>query len=183
MTRNRFKETFFLQLQIPLPPIEEQRRIVARIEGLASEIDRARTLRQHAIEEAEALMRNSIGHIIGNHWPKVPLEEACDPDRPITYGIVQAGEHVDEGVPYIRVSDMARPHLSAEGMLRTSREVAARYKRSELREGDIVFAIRATVGKMRFVPSELAGANLTQGTARIAPSDVALAPYSILGSA
>jgi len=36
LTRNRFKEQFFLRLEIMLPSLEEQRRIVARIEELAS---------------------------------------------------------------------------------------------------------------------------------------------------
>jgi type I restriction enzyme S subunit len=72
---------------------------------------------------------------------------------------------------------MVKPHLTLVGMLRTAHGIAARYKRSAVREGDVVFAIRATIGKMRFVPAELDGANLTQGTARIAPGDHALAPY------
>jgi type I restriction enzyme S subunit len=54
-------------------------------------------------------------------------------------------------------------------MLRTSREIAARFRRSRVQTGEIVCAIRATVGKVLLVPSELDGANLTQGTARIAP--------------
>ena len=44
LTRNRFKEHFFLALEIPLPPLEEQRRIVARIEALAAQIEEARSL-------------------------------------------------------------------------------------------------------------------------------------------
>ncbi len=67
--------------------------------------------------------------------------------------------------------------MTTVGMLRTAPEIAARYRRSAVREGDIVFAIRATIGKMRLVPKELDGANLTQGTARIAPSDRATAPH------
>src|SRR2546425_1303249 len=43
------------QMEIPLPPLSEQQRIVARIEELVAKIDAARTLRQQAIEEAEAL--------------------------------------------------------------------------------------------------------------------------------
>lgn len=177
LTRNRFKENFFLALQIPLPPLPEQRRIVARIEELAAQIHEARTLRQQAAEQAEAILQNAIAPVIGDHWPIVPLEQAVDPDRPVTYGIVQAGDHIPDGVPYIRVSDMAKAQLTTVGMLRTAPEIAARYRRSTVREGDIVFAIRATIGKMRFVPEELDGANLTQGTARIAPSDRATAPY------
>src|SRR5262249_50032507 len=89
----------------------------------------------------------------------------------ITYGIVQAGPHLYGGVPYIRTGDMAGDRLVAEQMLRTSREIAARYQRSTVHAGEIVCAIRATVGKVLPVPPELDGANLTQGTARIAPKD------------
>jgi len=35
LTRNRFKEHFFLALEIPLPTLEEQRQVVARIEEVA----------------------------------------------------------------------------------------------------------------------------------------------------
>src|SRR5438067_7821309 len=162
---------------LPLPELAEQRRVVARIEELAGRVDEARTLRYQAATEAEALVQNSIATVITKNWPVVPLEQTVDPERPVTYGIVQAGDHIPDGVPYIRVSDMAKPQLTTVGMLRTATQIAARYRRSAVHEGDLVFAIRATVGKMRFVPNQLDGANLTQGTARIAPSKVALAPY------
>ncbi len=44
-----------LGYEIPLPPLAEQRRVVARIEELAAQIHEARTLRHQAAEEAEAL--------------------------------------------------------------------------------------------------------------------------------
>jgi len=44
-----------LTYQIPLPPLDEQRRIVARIEELAAKVKEARGLRRHSAEEAEAL--------------------------------------------------------------------------------------------------------------------------------
>lgn len=60
--------------------------------------------------------------------------------------------------------------LERESLLCTSRRIADSYKRSEVRTGDLVMAIRATVGKVLPVPCDLDGANLTQGTARIALS-------------
>lgn len=39
-SRNRLKEKSFLKMKIPLPPLTEQKRIVARIEGLATNIGR-----------------------------------------------------------------------------------------------------------------------------------------------
>lgn len=44
-----------LSYELPLPPLAEQRRVVARIEELAAKIHEARTLRHHASEEADAL--------------------------------------------------------------------------------------------------------------------------------
>jgi len=45
------------KIEIPLPPLSEQRRIVARIEELAAQIEEAKALRKQAAEEAEALCR------------------------------------------------------------------------------------------------------------------------------
>src|ERR1035438_9001399 len=49
-----------LACEIPLPPLADQRRLVARIEELAAQIGEARTLRQQAVEEAEELCRSII---------------------------------------------------------------------------------------------------------------------------
>jgi type I restriction enzyme S subunit len=55
-SRNRLKESVFLAMEIPLPPLAEQRRVVARIEELASQIREACALRGQATEEAESLL-------------------------------------------------------------------------------------------------------------------------------
>ena len=47
----------FLSAEVPLPSLDEQRRIVARIEALAARIAEARGLRREAMVEAEALWR------------------------------------------------------------------------------------------------------------------------------
>ncbi|MEH2184334.1 restriction endonuclease subunit S [Nostoc sp.] len=108
---------------------------------------------------------------IPREWKIYLLEECVRSDSQITYGIVQAGPHVEGGIPYIRTGDMGDDQLSIEGLLRTSSNIVASYRRSEVRTGEIVCAIRATVGKVLEVPVELDGANLTQGTARIAPRE------------
>jgi type I restriction enzyme, S subunit len=53
--RVRLREDRFLSLEIPLPPLEKQRRVVTRIEELAAQIYEARALRQQAADEADVL--------------------------------------------------------------------------------------------------------------------------------
>ena len=105
----------------------------------------------------------------------VDLQSLCK--ETITYGIVQAGPEVADGVPYIRVTDMTNGPLRLEGTLRTSPEIAARFKRSTVRNGEIVCALRGPAGLLKIVPPELDGANLTQGTARVSLTDDGLTGY------
>lgn len=102
----------------------------------------------------------------------VPLKRLVDASRPITYGIVQAGADVYGGVPYIRPVDMSEHGgvVDPSELRTTSHEIAAQYRRSSVRCGDIVVSIGPSYGKTMVVPAELDGANLTQGTARVAPA-------------
>jgi hypothetical protein len=106
---------------------------------------------------------------IPREWEILPLEACVRPEASITYGIVQAGPHVPGGVPYIRTGDMSGDRLTLNGLLRTSPRIAGSYHRSRVGTGEIVCAIRATVGKVLEVPPQLNDANFTQGTARISP--------------
>ena len=59
-SRNRLKEEKLLIMSIPLPPLEEQRRIVALIEELATKIEEARGLRREAVEACDNLCRSIV---------------------------------------------------------------------------------------------------------------------------
>lgn len=99
----------------------------------------------------------------------VPLKRLVDPTRPITYGIVQAGEDVVDGIRYIRPVDMdGHRGVHPSALRTTSPEIAAAYARSSLKPGDVVVSIGPSFGKTMIVPEDLDGANLTQGTARVA---------------
>jgi type I restriction enzyme, S subunit len=66
---------------------------------------------------------------------------------------------------------MDTPELDVSQMLRTSPAIAAKFSRSTVHEGDLVYALRGKLGEVRRVRKDVAGANLTQGTARIAPRE------------
>lgn len=87
--------------------------------------------------------------------------------KKISYGIVQAGKHVPNGMPYIKSQDL-NGALALERLERTSFAIAKKYKRSEVVPGDIVFSLRGNIGVAQIVPDSIEVSNLTQGTARIA---------------
>lgn len=99
-------------------------------------------------------------------WRSLPLSQIVKKDKPIAYGIIQAGPECEGGMPYIKSSDVGR-EIAIGTLSRTSLEIAARYTRSVVVPGDIVFSLRGNIGQLSIVPRNLKEANLTQGTARI----------------
>ena len=55
-SRNRLKEENLLSMDIPLPSLPEQQRIVTRIESLSSRIEEARGLREQVLNELTAFL-------------------------------------------------------------------------------------------------------------------------------
>jgi type I restriction enzyme, S subunit len=105
-------------------------------------------------------------HEVPNNWKIKPLSKLVRPDKPIVYGIVQAGPHYPGGIPYIKSSDVGS-RIDASELSCTSPEIAGRYTRSIVQPGDIVFSLRGNIGELSIVQETLPEANLTQGTARI----------------
>jgi len=99
------------------------------------------------------------------------LSALCDLTKEkISYGIVQAGPHVEGGVPYIKSSNV-RGGIKLTSLQRTSEEIHYKYRRSSVHPGDIVFSLRGNIGQAAILPKEIPEANLTQGTARISTNE------------
>ncbi|EGQ7957387.1 restriction endonuclease subunit S [Vibrio vulnificus] len=105
--------------------------------------------------------------MVPNGWNTKPLADIVK--EKISYGIVQAGPHVPDGIPYIKSSDV-RGTINPDALQRTSQEIHFKYRRSSVHPGDIVFSLRGNIGESAIVPASLPEANLTQGTARISVS-------------
>ena len=106
---------------------------------------------------------------VPEHWEIRPLHALTEPHRPIIYGIVLPGPHVDEGVPIVKGGDVRERVPAGNVSSNTTFELDASHARSRLVAGDLVFAIRGSVGDVAEVPPRLHGANITQDAARISP--------------
>jgi type I restriction enzyme S subunit len=155
-------------LPLSTPPWAIQRRIAdfldsetARVDTLIANKRRMITLSTVRYESWRERVMVADEDVI---W--TPLHHLTDPRRPIVYGIVQAGDEVPDGIPYIKTGDVAS--LRPDRLSRTSPEIDHAYRRARVRPGDIVIAMRASIGLPVVIPPELPIANLTQGTARVA---------------
>ena len=101
-------------------------------------------------------------------WVKTNLAAITDGSRLIQYGILKPGEHVTDGVPYVKVMNIKGGVVELDKIRRTTSTIHQSYKRSSLVKGDILLTIRGTVGRLAEVPAELHGGNITQDSVRIA---------------
>lgn len=88
---------------IPLPPLAEQQRIVARIEELAAKIAESGGLRQQAAEGTEELSRVGSGLAFRGEWQAVYLETICSL---ITDGTHQTPRYVDDGYTFLSAQNV-----------------------------------------------------------------------------
>ena len=173
-----------------VPPLDTQKRIArfldkktARIDGL---IETKRMLLDQLAEKRHALITGAVTKGLNSdapmkasgidwlgdipaHWDIQRLDRLTEPRRPIRYGIVLPGPHVDNGVPIIKGGDVRPERLKLDRLSRTTQEIHAAHSRSRLRAGDIVYSIRGSFGDVELLPPELDGINPTQDAARIAP--------------
>ena len=175
---------------IALPDVREQRAIAAFLDHETGKIDALVAKKERLVELLQEKRAALITHSVTKgldptvptkdsdvqsfgrmpaHWEIKRLMHVTPDHRPIMYGIVLPGPNVDDGVPIVKGGDVSPGRLRLDLLNRTTREIEAGYARSRLRGGDIVYAIRGSIGSAEIVPPELESANLTQDAARVAP--------------
>jgi len=94
------------EIKIPLPPLAEQQRIVARIDELTGRIAAARGLRAQAEEEAKAIMSSARTQLYDYALARYSTRRLGDVCRQITDGTHSTPQYVENGVPFLSVKDI-----------------------------------------------------------------------------
>ncbi|MBN3885863.1 MAG: restriction endonuclease subunit S [Nostoc sp. JL34] len=152
--KNRIKPDLFLAVEIPLLPLEEQRRVVARVEELVGKVEEVRSLRQKVNQEAQALL-DSILHKVfvdeENVWMQLnvgSVAEIIDPNP--SHRMPHYSEH---GVTFISTVDFEGSESIRKKTAKyvTEETYDEQLKRCTFAIGDILYSRIGTIGQARIL--------------------------------
>lgn len=170
-TRLKLTQARLREVRLPLPPGAEQRRIVAKLDELLAS-SRAARVALDAVpalleQYRQAALATAFRELLDGTCAIHPLESLIPPGRTITYGIVQTGTPTMGGVPTVRCGDIKRFSVAVDALKRVDPGIESQYPRTRLRGGEVLLAIRGSVGEVAVAPPALTGANVSREVAVI----------------
>lgn len=165
-------------ISILLPPITEQRKIAEILAAWDKAIATTEKLIAAKQKRKDFLSVYLLSKNTLHGWQKFKLADLSI--KPISYGIVQTGELVKQGIPCVRVIDLTARNLNPQKMITTSDEINQSYKRTILEKGELMIALRGEIGLVRLVDEKLVDCNLTRGVARVSPNKRLILPEYLL---
>lgn len=155
----------YQNMTIPLPSVEDQQRIVAELDCLNEMI----ALKQEQLKEFDKLAQSIFYDMFGDPmdnihvWEISVLQDVVSENCSISYGIVQPGDDVENGVPVVRPVDLVNQVVYKDGLKIVDKAISDSYKRTILRGDELLFCVRGTTGIISFASEELEGCNVTRG--------------------
>ncbi|MBY5934089.1 restriction endonuclease subunit S [Tateyamaria omphalii] len=164
MTVPKLNQGRLREIPIPLPLLEVQQRIVAVLDEAFEGLARARAHADANLQNVRDLFTSSLDEVFAQEeWPEFTLQELANEDCSLSYGIVQPGEDVANGLPVVRPVDLGGKIVSPAGLKRVAPERAASYSRTQLNGTELLLCVRGTTGTISLSSHELRGANVTRG--------------------
>ncbi|EGQ9972869.1 restriction endonuclease subunit S [Vibrio vulnificus] len=91
----------------------------------------------------------------------------CTEDGNISYGIVQPGQHIETGIPVLRVNNVNNGNLDLADVLKVSPDIEKKYKRTRLEGGEVLLTLVGSTGQSFVAPKYLSGWNVPRAIAVI----------------
>lgn len=173
-------QTYMKDLDIPLPPLSEQQRIVSKLDLLFKKIDKSIELHQKNMDEANAFMGSILNEVfieLEEKYGLVFLSKTVDnPKKDIVDGPfgsnLKATEYIDSGVPIIRLQNIQRFKFIDKDIKFVSKEKAEGLKRHTFISGDIVITkLGDPLGKSCVVPDFLEYGIIVADVIRLRPNN------------
>ena len=150
---------------INIPPKSTQLAIVSELDKINELIRLKKEQLKDFDNLAQSLFYEIFGDPVENEkgWEVKKLNEIVSDNCSISYGIVQPGDGIENGVPVVRPVDMTGTFVYRQGLKNTTKEISDSYKRTILKGNEILMCVRGTTGLIAMASSELRGCNVTRG--------------------
>ena len=179
-TRAKLTKSAAERIKLTLP---EDRDDQERIASILDQASATAEVCKKSIEELDKLQQSVFLEMFGDPvknskgWPVKTLLSLCDQSRGISYGVVQRGQHVEGGIPLVRIKDILNGIVDPNSLVNCEKKIVERYERTSLKGGELLISIRGTVGVTALVPESLQGANISREIAVVPLVDSSSAPF------
>ena len=155
--------------RVPLPQLEEQRRIADLLDDQVALLEAAAQATARMSDQAARRAQVALDRFFDGTGPRPPLKGLLR-EFP-AYGVL-VPRFVTEGVPFVRIKDLSSAKtLDPTALPRIPAEQSQEYRRTVLRAGDILFGVVGSTDKVAVVPPALSGANIARAVARLRPRE------------
>lgn len=163
-------------IEMNVPPLDKQSRIVAHIEELFSELDKAvdtlKTTKEQLTVYRQAVLKDAFDNAQAMCERFTPIEELLVTDRKgMSTGpfgtMLKKHEHKTTGVPMLGIENIDFGKFIDGNKIFVTPEKAAELKSFALKSGDIIISRSGTVGELCVVPPRMEGALLSTNLMRV----------------
>lgn len=143
----------YKNLEVPVPPLDEQKRIVALLDQAFAALDRARVNAKVNLADARSLFDSVLRECLDDIAvvePQTTLAEMCIAIVDCEHKTAPVSE---TGYPSIRTPNIGKGVLSMEGVYRVSEPTYREWtKRAVPEPGDLIMAREAPAGNVAVIP-------------------------------
>lgn len=185
--KTEIKSKHILPLQIDLPNITQQDKIVKKFENIQKKLmllNEGKFHREKKIMSLKKMIldkgilgdlsknKKKINKKIPENWRFEKLGKLIKKDRPITYGIIKLEkEPLKDGIKVLRCSDVLFRKIDKRNIRKVLPMVSNKFKRTILEGSEIVMNIRGTLGGCAIIDKSMKGYNIAREVAVIAIED------------
>ncbi|MEO5830132.1 MAG: restriction endonuclease subunit S [Rhodanobacter sp.] len=149
----RVPKEYFEDQPIPLPPLEEQKRIVAVLDQAFAAIDRARAHAEANLADGQQLVAAAMEQLFPNDREMTVGRSLGDLCEAIIDCEHKTAPTQDLGIPSIRTPNIGKGRLRLDGVNRVSEETYREWtRRAEPQPGDLILAREAPAGNVAVIP-------------------------------
>jgi type I restriction enzyme S subunit len=156
-TRQALTKSQLESFEVTIPPLPEQKQIVAILDEAFEGIDRAIANTEKNLAKARELFESYLNAIFtqkGDGWVEKKLEDIC---KEITVGHVgsMASKYKDSGIPFLRSQNILPFRINLDNVVFIDKEFHSALKKSQLKPGDLAIVRTGYPGTAAVIPEEL----------------------------